>query len=91
MRESENSSTFIWWFCSYHLIFVGSKQMNMSTVKFKPGDYIFYKTKEGGMYPTIAERVGRRWIYCEVHDGRHAWVSQANCQLQEEWRKENNQ
>lgn len=57
--------------------------------QFKVGDYIFYRTKEGGMYPTIAERVGPKRIYCEVHDGRTAWVSKSNCQLQEEWRKEN--
>ena len=28
MRESENSSTFIWWFGSYHLIFGGSNRNN---------------------------------------------------------------
>jgi len=57
----------------------------------KPGDYIYYRTKDGGMYPTIAERVGCKRIYCEVQGGRMAWVSKSNCQLQEEWRKENEQ
>lgn len=57
----------------------------------KPGDYIFYNTEDGGKYPTIARRVGCKRIYCEVHDGRMAWVSKSNCQLQEEWRKENEQ
>ena len=71
------------------LLYITNEPDNTITSMIRPGDYIFYKTKEGGTYPTIADRVGRKRIYCEVHDGRHTWVSKSNCQLQEEWRKEN--
>ena len=55
------------------------------------GDYIFYTTKDGGTHPTIAARVGNKRIYCELPDGRSAWVSKTNCQLQEEWAKDRDQ
>lgn len=76
---------------SKRLLDIITEPDNTITDMIKQGDHIFYKTKEGGMYPTIADRVGRKRILCEVHDGRQAWVSKSNCQLQEAWRKENEQ
>jgi len=57
----------------------------------KPGDYIFYKTKEFGLWPAVVEMVGKRWLRIEGPTGKMIWVSKSNCQLQEEWRKENEQ
>lgn len=57
----------------------------------KPGDYIFYKTKEFGLWPAVVEMVGKRWLRIEGPTGKMIWVSKSNCQLQEDWRKENEQ
>lgn len=55
----------------------------------KQGDYIFYKSKEHGLYPTIVDRIKGDRVRCEGPRGQMIWVSISKCQLQEEWRKEN--
>lgn len=55
---------------------------------FKKGDYIFYRTKEYGLFPTVIDRVGPRRVRCGGPTGKAVWVDPRNCQLQEEWRKE---
>lgn len=67
-----------------------TEQRNTLTT-MKAGDYIYYKTKDHGLWPTVIEKVGRRWLYIEGPTGKMIWVAKSNCQLQEEWRKENEQ
>lgn len=94
MRESEKSSTFIWWVRKVSLYLEESKQKNMTQAKFKPGNHIFYRNLDGGNDPHVVLEVRHRGVsrggwWVRIDDGR--WVKSKNCQLQEEWRKENNQ
>lgn len=63
--------------------------------RFEPGDYIFYRTSDGGTHPAVViacSMLGHkrgRCVKIEAPNGRNVWVSVSNCQLQEEWRKEN--
>ena len=69
----------------------------MSTTNFKPGDHIFYRSDDAGHWPCVVQAssmLGRkrgRCVKVMLPCGKLGWVSVNNCQLQEEWRKENEQ
>lgn len=74
------------------LIFGEPKQTNMKREPFSSGDYIFYRDGAGATQPHIVLEARHRGVsrggwYVRLDDGR--WVKASNCQLQEEWRKEN--
>lgn len=63
----------------------------MNTTNFKTGDYIFYRSADAGLLPCKVIRVSAHRLTISAGEGHQVRVKPENCQLQEEWRKENDQ
>ena len=63
----------------------------MSTTNFKTGDHIFYHSADAGLLPCKVIRVSVHRLTISAGEGHQVRVKPANCQLQDEWRKENEQ
>lgn len=65
----------------------------MKPSRFSQGDHIFYRDEDGATNPHTVQRTNYRGIvrgwWVLLDDGR--WVKSANCQLQSDWAKENDQ
>jgi len=66
----------------------------MNTTKFKAGDFVFYKDKDGATHATKVWRVTKKRLLVanynckELGDVVAVYVSPERCQLQSEWEKE---